>query len=146
LAIDRAVITVDFMVNTAMVSRHSPMPAVGVLVRVYVAIVLGTVVALGILSVAAPAQATPDAWVHAVIVAVFAVLLPLRLRSARTGSRGGLRAVGLICAALFLVNVIEVMIPGLFPVWLRAVMVGIAVLMAAVVGLVVREALTEPHR
>jgi hypothetical protein len=146
LAIDRAVITVDFMVNTAMVSRHGPMPAVGVLVRVYVAIVLGTVVALGILSVAAPAQATPDAWVHAVIVAVFAVLLPLRLRSARTGSRGGLRAVGLICAALFLVNVIEVMIPGLFPVWLRAVMVGIAVLMASVVGLVVREALTEPHR
>lgn len=146
LSIDRAVITVDSMVNTAMVSRRSRMLAMGVLVRVYVAIVLGTVVALGILSVAAPAQATRDAWGHAVIVAVFAVLLPLRLRSARAGSRGGLRAVGLISAALFLVNVIEVMIPGLFPVWLRAVMVGIAVLMAAVVGLVVREAHTEPHR
>ncbi len=133
------------MVNESVVSRHSRMHLMGVLVRVYVAVVLGTVVALGILSVAAPAQATRDAWVHAVIVAVFAVLLPLRLRSARSGSRGGLRAVGLISAALFLANVIEVMIPGLFPVWLRAVMVGIAVLMAAVIGLVVREALTEPH-
>lgn len=133
------------MVNTLMVSRRGRMQAMGVLVRVYVAVVLGTVVALGILSVAAPAQATRDAWVHAVIVAVFAVLLPLRFRSARSGSRGALRAVGLICAALFLVNVIEVMIPGLFPVWLRAVMVGIAVLMAAVIGLVVREALTVPR-
>jgi hypothetical protein len=131
------------MVNTLMASQRSRMQAMGVLVRAYVAVVLGTVVVLGILSVAAPAQATRDAWVHAVIVAVFAVLLPLRLRSARSGSRGGLRAVGLISAALFLVNVIEAMIPGLFPVWLRLVMVGIAALMAAVIGLVVREALTE---
>ncbi len=117
----------------------------GVLVVVYVAVVLGTIVSLGILSATAPPQATTEAWVHAVIVAVFAVLLPLRLRPARLGSRGGLRAVGLISAALFLVNVIEVFIPGLFPVWLRVVMVGIAVLMAALIGLVIREALAEPH-
>jgi peptidoglycan/LPS O-acetylase OafA/YrhL len=133
------------MVNTTVVSRRRRVQAMSVLVRSYVAIVLGTVVALAVLTVTAPAQATRDAWVHAVIVAVFAVLLPLRLRSARSRSRGGLRAVGLISAALFLVNVVEAMIPGLFPLWLRVVMVGIAVLMAAVVGLAIREALTDPH-
>jgi hypothetical protein len=37
------------------------------------------------------------------------------------------------------VNVIEVLIPGLFPLWMRAVMVGMAVVMAAVMLLVVRE-------
>jgi hypothetical protein len=119
------------------------MRTMGVLVGVYVGVVLGTLVALGVLSAVAPALATEEAWVHAVIVAVFAVLLPLRLRSARSGSRGGLRAVGLIAAALFLVNVIEAMIPGLFPGWLRVVMVGIAALMAAVVVLVVRETPTS---
>jgi hypothetical protein len=133
------------MVNRLMARRRSRIYLMGVLVRLYLAVVLGTVVALGVLSVVAPAQATPDAWVHTVIAAVFAVLLPLRLRAAGSGSRSGLRAVGLISAVLFMVNVIEVMIPGLFPVWLRAVMVGIAVLMAVVIGLVVREALTQPH-
>jgi hypothetical protein len=127
-----------------MVNRmRSGMRTTGVLVRVYVGVVLATLVALGVLSAVAPALATEEAWVHAVIVAVFAVLLPLRLRSARSGSRGGLRAVGLIAAALFLVNVVEAVIPGLFPGWLRVVMVGIAVLMAAVVVLVVRESLTS---
>ena len=73
------------------------------------------------------------------IVAVFAVVLPLRLRAAPSGRRGALRAVGIISAVLFLVNVIEVLIPGLFPLWMRAVMVGMAVVMAAVMLLVVRE-------
>jgi hypothetical protein len=132
------------MVNNLVVPRGDRMQTMSVLVRSYVAIVLGTIVALAVLSATAPAQATRDAWVHAVIVAVLAVLLPLRLRSAKSGSRGGLRAVGLIASALFLVNVVEVMIPGLFPLWLRVVMVAIAVLMAAVVGLVIREALAEP--
>lgn len=133
------------MVNTFVVSRHRDLQAIAVLVHIYVVIVLGTLAALGIMSAAAPALATTDAWVHAVIVALFAVLLPLQLRSATSGSRGGLRALGLISAALFLVNAVEVMIPGLFPVWLRVVMVGIALLMAAMIGLVVRAALTEAH-
>ena len=129
-----------------METRRGPMRALGVLVRVYVATVVGTLATLAILSVAAPAQATRDAWVHAVIVGVFAVLLPLRLRAARSGSRGGLRAVGLISAVLLVVNVVEVMIPELFPAWLQVVMVGIAALMAAVIGLVIREALTDRPR
>jgi hypothetical protein len=133
------------MVNNLLASRRSRIRTIGVLVSTYVAIVLCTLVGLSILSVTDPAQATRDAWVHALIVAVFAVLLPLRLRSSRTGGRNGLQAVGLISAALFLVNLVDVMIPGLFPGWLRVVMLGIAVLMAAVVGLVIREALTQPR-
>ena len=115
------------------------MHAMAIAVGVYVAIVLGTVAALGILSATAPHLATRDAWVHAVIVAVFAVVLPLRLRAARAGSPGALRAVGIIAAVLFLVNVIEAMIPGLFPLWMRAEMIGIAVVMLAVTLLVIGE-------
>jgi hypothetical protein len=74
-----------------------------------------------------------------VIVAVFAVVLPLRLRAARAGSPGALRAVGIIAAVLLLVNVIEAMIPGLFPLWMRAEMIGIAVVMLAVTLLVIGE-------
>ncbi len=128
------------MVNDMMISPRGSGPALSALVYGYLAVAVGTVAALVILN-AAPAQATPDAWIHALIVAGFAVLLPLRLRSARAGSRRGLRAVGMIGAVLFLVNVIEAAIPGLFPLWLRVVMVGIAGLMAAVVALVIRVAL-----
>ncbi|MCC3314163.1 hypothetical protein [Nocardia africana] len=87
----------------------------GVLVRVYLGIALATVVALAVLSAAAPHEAPREAWGHAVIVAVFAVLLPLRLRSARRGSVAALRAVGLIAAALFLVNVVEALLPHSSP-------------------------------
>jgi hypothetical protein len=111
------------------------------IVWTYVAIALGTIAVLALLSAVAPHQATQEAWVHAVIVAVFAVVLPLRLRAARAGSVGGLRAVGLISAVLFLVNVVEAMLPGLFPLWMRVQMIGIAVLMLVVVLLVVRERL-----
>lgn len=117
------------------------------LVGFYVAIVVGTVVALAILSVVSPRSATADAWVHAVIVAVFAVVLPLRLRAARRGGRGPLRAVGIISAVLFVVNVVEAMIPALFPLWMRIEMVVIALTMAAVILLVVRQALVAaPER
>jgi hypothetical protein len=64
----------------------------------------------------APRQAPREAWVHAIIVAVFALLLPARLRAAQRGSIGALRAVGLISFALFLVNVVEAAIPGFVPV------------------------------
>lgn len=108
-------------------------------VWIYVAVVVGTIVALGILSAVAPRQAPTEAWVHAVIVAVFAVLLPLRARAARAGGRGALRAVGIIAAVLLVVNVVEALIPGLFPLWMRILMVVIALLMVTVVLLVVRE-------
>ncbi len=73
------------------------------------------------------------------IVAVFAVVFPLWLRAARAGRPGALRAVGIISAVLFLVNVTEAMIPGLFPLWMRAEMIGIALVMAVVIVLVARE-------
>ena len=42
-------------------------------------------------------------------------------------------------AVLFLVNVTEAMIPGLFPLWMRAEMIGIALVMAVVIAPVARE-------
>ena len=107
-------------------------------VRVYVLVVLATIAALIIMSVAPPRLATEAAWGHAVIVAVFAVLLPLRMRSARAGNRGGLLAVGVISAVLLLVNVVEILIPGFLPTWMRIEMIGIAALMAVSVALVVK--------
>jgi hypothetical protein len=127
------------VVNITTSAAQGRLRAIAIVVGLYVAIVLGTVAALGIMSATAPHLATQDAWVHAVIVAVLAVVLPLRLRAALAGSSGALRAVGIVSAVLFLVNVIEVMIPGLFPLWMRAEMIGIAVVMAAVMLLVVRE-------
>ncbi len=127
------------MVNTSVRGRSAGLAPLTRLLAVYVLVALATVVALGVLSDVAPQQATSDAWVHAVIVAVFAVVLPLRARSAARGDAGALRAVGIIAAVLFVVNGVEALLPGLFPAWMRAEMVGLALLMAAVVGLVVRE-------
>src|SRR4051794_14252085 len=127
------------MVTKSPAPARVPLTAIRAVVWTYVAIALGTITVLALLSAVAPRQATQEAWVHAVIVAVFAVVLPLRLRAARAGSVEGLRAVGLISAVLFLVNVVEAMLPGLFPLWMRVQMVGVAVLMLAVVLLVVRE-------
>lgn len=107
----------------------------GVLVTGYVAIVLGTVVALAVMSSMAPRLATDEAWGHAVIVAIFAIVLPLRLRSARAGNARAWRAVGVIAAVLLVVNVVEAALPGAFPVWMRVQMAVIAVLMAALVVL-----------
>lgn len=123
-------------------------PAFAVLTRVvraYLVVVAATVVTLAVVSVAAPHEATTDAWVHALIVAAVAVLLPLRLRAARNGRRSGLRAVGIISAALLLANVLGVVIPGLYPTWMRIEMVAIAALMAVAVLSVVRIALMYPR-
>lgn len=129
------------MVNT--MRSSGKLAAIRLVVRVYVLGAVGTLGLLAVLSAAAPRQAPREApreaWVHAIIVAVFAVLLPARLRAAQRGSIGALRAVGLISFALFLVNVVEAAIPGFVPVWMRIEMVGIAGLMAVVLGLVIRE-------
>lgn len=103
------------------------------LVVVDVLVVALTLVALGVLGAVAPGQATANAWGHAVVVAVFAVLLPLRLRAVRTGKRSAVRAVGLIAAVQLLVNVVEALIPGFVPPWMRIEMIGIAALMGGVV-------------
>ncbi|MGJ0120091.1 hypothetical protein ACQ7HM_12890 [Williamsia sp. MIQD14] len=115
------------------------LPVISALVRVYVAIAVATVVALAILSVVAPGQAPRDAWVHAIIVVVFAAVLPLRLRSAQRGSVAALRAVGIIAAVLFLANVIEAMVPNFAPGWMRVEMIVIALVMLGIIGAVVRE-------
>ncbi len=112
--------------------------------RVYVLVVLATIAALIVMSAVSPHLATDRAWGHAGIVAVFAVVLPLRLRSARAGNRGGLRAVGIISAVLFLVNAVEILIPGFLPAWMRIEMIGITALMALAVVLVAQ--IAAQHR
>lgn len=115
-----------------------------VLLRIYLVVAVGTVAALGALSVTAPRQAPRDAWVHAVVVAVFAGLLPIRLRAARRGSTAPVRTVGLIASALFLADVVEAALPDFVPVWMRIEMVAVAGMMAAVVGLVIHERVRRP--
>lgn len=114
--------------------------AAGALVAGYVVISLGTVAALAILSSAAPVPATGEAWGHAVIVAVFAFVLLLRFRSARSGNARAWRAVGVIAAVLLVVNVVEAALPGVFPGWMRIEMVVIAALMCALVVLTRQQA------
>jgi hypothetical protein len=89
---------------------------------------------------AAPGQATREAWGHAVVVTVFAVVLPLRLSSARSGNPRAVRALGIIAAVLLVVNLVEAALPGAFPGWMRVEMVATAALMAALVVLVRRSA------
>jgi hypothetical protein len=129
--------TIGHMVNT------SSLKPINFAVRLYIALTAGTIVTLVIMALAAPRLASGHAWGHAIIVAVFAVLLPLRLRAARRGKRSGLRAVGLIGAALLAVNMVEGLLPGFVPMWMRAEMFGIAALMAGIVLLVVRVALRD---
>lgn len=92
-----------------------------------------TVPVLFVLSGVVPQLATNEEWGHAIIVAIFAVVLPLRMRSARRGSRRALRAVVIIGAVLVVVNVVEAVIPELFPVWMRIEMVLLAALMVVLV-------------
>jgi hypothetical protein len=114
------------------------LPVAAGLVRVYLVLVVGTVAALVVLTYVAPRLATTNAWGHAIVVAVFAVVLPLRLRRAQVGRRGAVRAVGLISAVLLLVNVVEALIPGFVPAWMCVVMVVTAAVMAGVILDIVR--------
>ncbi len=120
--------------NAVTVSR------VSTLVRAYVAVVLATLVVLVVLAAVAPAQATSEAWGHAIVVTVFAVVLPLRLRPARRGNTHALGAVAVIAGVLVVVNLVEAAIPGFVPTWMRLEMVLIAALAATLAALAARGA------
>jgi len=139
LTIDRSANTIVRIVNNA----QCPLSLSAAIVRAYVALTAATIVVLAVLSAAAPREATAHAWGHGIVVAVFALVLPLRLRAARAGQRSGLRALGIISGALLVVNVVEATLPGFVPVWMRVEMWGVAALMAANVLLVVRAALAD---
>lgn len=115
------------------------------LVGAYLIATAGTIAALAVLSVAVPHLATANAWGHAIVVAAFAVVLSLRLQRAQIGKRGAVRAVGVIAAVLFLVNVIEALIPEFVPVWMRIEMAVVALLMVGVVLDVVRWAVMHKN-
>lgn len=141
-AIDHADNNIGRMVNSNEVQTDTPrwLGAVSALVWGYAASMVATVVALAVLASTAPDQATEEAWGHALIVVVFAVLLLVRLRSARSGSTRAVRALGVIAAVLLVVNLVEAALPGVFPGWMRGEMVAIAVWMGAVLVLVRRSA------
>lgn len=115
------------MVNSSTLSRPG---AVSALIGTYLAITLGTVAALVVLASTAPRLATDEAWGHAVIVALFAVLLLVRGRAARAGRPGAVRAVRIIAVVLLVVNVVEAALP-VFPTWMRIEMAVVALLMLA---------------
>ena len=123
------------MVNT--VARSSATVNLERAVALYVTVVVGTLVALVVMAVTAPSLAPAEAWGHAVIVAVFAVLLPVRLRSARRGSGTALPAIVVITVVLAVVNLVEASL-AVFPTWMRVEMVGIAALMVVAGLLAVR--------
>ena len=126
------------MVNSDAGAAAGRLTPVTRLVEIYVAIVIATLAALAVMSVVDPVLATTEAWVHAAIVSGFAVLLLVRLRSARQGGRRGTVAIGIIAAVLMVANAIEAAIPGLFPTWMRWEMVGIAALMIGIIVTVYR--------
>jgi len=131
------------VVNTGSNETVRANPAVGLqavsnLVRAYVVLTIGTIIALIMMEAVAPHLATQEAWGHAVIVVLFAVLLPLRLRAARKGSADALRAVAIIASVLLAVNVVEAALPHAFPGWMRIEMAVIALLMAVLVTMVIR--------
>jgi hypothetical protein len=138
---------IDRVVNNkgSEMSLPTGLQAASGVLGIYVAVTVGTIVALAVMSSAAPPLATREAWGHALIVAVFAIVLPLRMRAARRGSVRGLVAVAVIAAVLVVVNVVEAALPGAFPGWMRIEMVAIAVLMAGLASLAARS-LRQPRR
>lgn len=107
------------------------------LARLYSVIALATIGALIVFSITKPSLVNKDAWVHAVIVGVFAFILPLRARAASSGKQSALRAIGIISAVLFLVNIVEALLPNVMPAWIRVIMFVIAAIMICIVGLVI---------
>jgi hypothetical protein len=114
--------------------RSADLAAASLVVRAYVVLTVATVAALIVMSAVAPRLATSNAWGHAVIVVIFAILLPLRMRAARKGSTRALRVVTVIAVAVFAVNVVEAALPR-FPGWMRIEMAVTAVLMVLLAGL-----------
>jgi hypothetical protein len=93
-----------------------------------------SIVLLIIFSAAAPSLATSDAWGHAIIVAIFAFVLPLRLRAVRKNpSPGGVRAGIIIASVLLAVNLVEAFLP-MFPGWMRGEMAVIVILTIALIA------------
>lgn len=133
---ERAIVTIDCMVNSSAGVSRREIGLVTWLIAVYVGAAVATVGVLVALTVLAPAQATNEAWGHAVVVAVFAALLHVRWRAAKRGNARARTATGVIAAVLVVVNIVESAVPGFFPPWMRVEMLALAALMVAVALLI----------
>lgn len=124
------------MVNNKQAARRVPdLDLAAKVLYAYVGLTVATLIALAVMSGLAPRLAPNEAWGHQVIVTIFAVVLPLRMRAARRGSAGAVRAVAIIAVVLGVVNLVEAALP-VFPGWMRVVMLVVAALMAALVAVV----------
>ena len=94
------------MVNNEQPVRGADLGLAAKLLYGYVGLTAATLVALGIMSVTAPQLATNEAWGHQIIVIVFAVVLPLRMRAARHGNPRAVRAVAIIAVVVGVVNLV----------------------------------------
>ncbi len=83
-----------------------------------------------------PTIATREAWTHALIVCAFAAVLLTVVRRAATGARGAVRRLRIISVVLPVVSLLEAVIPGLFPTWMRLEQLLYAALLLAVALLV----------
>ncbi|WP_344983585.1 hypothetical protein [Deinococcus rubellus] len=99
---------------------------------------LATLTTLGVLLLKRndAAFATSEAWTHAGIVCIFAVVLLSVVRRAAAGGRGAYRRLQIVSAVLPVVSLLEAVIPGLFPTWMRVEQLSYAGLLLAVALLV----------
>jgi hypothetical protein len=98
------------------------------------AYLLATVATIGVLVVRHEDRgfATDEAWGHAIVVLVFAVLLvPAAARAAR-GSRGAYRRLLVVSIVIPVVSVVLVALPDLLPPWMRVEQAAYGVLLLVV--------------
>lgn len=115
-----------------MVNTTRPLQILRVATGLYAMAVLAAVGTLVALSVTDPALATAAAWGHAVVVAVFLPLLVLRVRGVAAGKSRAATFVMVIGCVVGAVNLVEALLPRTFPVWMRAQMLAIVVIMCVI--------------
>jgi hypothetical protein len=96
-----------------------------------------TVVTLGFLAWknGDPALVTADAWVHEIILLVFAVVLVRVAQRAQAGNRRAHLRLLIVGSVVPVASLVEALIPGLFPTWMRIEQGLYGVLLLGVVAL-----------
>ncbi|MEU5259048.1 hypothetical protein [Amycolatopsis sp. NPDC021455] len=93
-----------------------------------------------------PAMVTDAVWVRATIVFASSLLTLAFARSAARGSRKGLLRLRIVSAVMLVAIVVIVVLPGLFPVWLRIEQAACGLLLLGVTVLVNGRRLRSPSR
>jgi hypothetical protein len=86
-----------------------------------------------------PALVDVEVWTHAIIVFGFALLLVDSTRRAAHGSRSGYRRLRIVSVVIPLVSIVLIVIPGLFPTWMKIEQSVYALVLLAVAVLASRD-------